>query len=722
MIRFVIESVGRLARWRGLAAALMLSLALQVLYQIGTPLLFKIIFDDAIAVRRFDVLIAAIASLGGLLVILGVAGVLQEAVMARLAVRSVNVLRSAIFDRIQAHGPDFFEQTSTGVIGERFGSDIAAIELAILRAVPAVLLHGTVILAACVLLIMIRWQLALVAFGSMTAIILAPLLFAGRSERAGRALNEATTALAGMVQESAFAQLIVRIFDLRPARREMFQNRLAAIAALGAKSHFQTGMIARSTYIASGFTQIVVVGTGAYLAFRGAITTGEFIAFVGLLLNIGESVSNLTTVVPLLASGAAAMKRVEEVVARQPVCLESPNARPIGAFDKDIRFENVSFSYDGSRQALNNVSVVIGKGESVAFVGPSGCGKSTMLSLILRLRLPGSGRILIDDTPNENITESSLRNLMATVPQTPVLLSGSIRQNLLLAAPSASEADLHRALQAAAIDAAVSGLPEGLDTSVGSAGGQLSGGERQRVAIARALLRNSPILVLDEATSALDPASESQINRAILAEAGRRTIVAVTHRLSSVVQFDRIVVFEDGRVVESGNHGDLLANGGLYQKLWEKQHGFEIAADDAMASVSPERLRAIPFLSTADQDTLEQFANTLVFERFHEGSYICRQRDRGDKFYILMRGTIEILATDRNGSTRLLRTLTDGDFFGEIALVENRPRTASVRARTECWCLALPRKSFLLQLAKDQALADVIRNGIRSRLKEQSSL
>ena len=721
MIRFLARSVRQLASWRGLAAALALALLLQTLYQIGTPLLFKVIFDDAIAAHRADVLVYAIAGLAGLLTALAIGGVLQEFAMARLAVRSVNRLRQAIFDRIQAHAPDFFQHTSSGEIGARFGSDLAAYEMALLRALPNIILQGAVFLLACGCLLFIHWQLALVAFASMTVIFLAPMPFASRAARASRSLNEANTTLADMVHESALAQLVVRVFNLQRERRTAFASRLSSLLVPGARTHFHTGMVARAAYVASGLTQMLIIGVGAYLAFQGVITSGQLIAFVGLLLSIGEAVTNISSVLPALIAGADALLRVDAFLALEPRRIEAMDARPFAGLERSIRFEDVSFSHDGVNRVLDGVSLEIGKGQAVAFVGPSGCGKSTMLSLLLRLNAPTAGRICFDDCPLENITEASLRALMSSVPQMPILLGGTIRDNLRLARMVATEEDMVRAMRMAAIDEDVAALPGGLDTPVGTGGGQLSGGQRQRIAIARAMLRDGPILVLDEATSALDPDAEFEINRAMLAEAGRRTVISVTHRLSSVTEFDRIFVFEGGRLLESGSHDELLRRNGLYRRLWDKQHGFEIDTADAIASVSAQRLRSIPFFANVGEGTLERFADVFVVERFREDSCVFRQGDAGDKFYILIRGAIEVWVTDLAGRQIILTVLTDGDFFGEIALVEDRPRTATVRARTDCWCLALPRKSFLAELRKDPVLAGVVQQAIRSRLDEQAA-
>ncbi len=191
----------------------------------------------------------------------------------------------------------------------------------------------------------------------------------------------------------------------------------------------------------------------------------------------------------------------------------------------------------------------------------------------------------------------------------------------------------------------------------------------------------------------------------------------MTHRLSSVTAFDRIFVFDRGGLVDEGCHDQLLSRAGVYQMLWEKQHGFEVDDEHTFVSVTPARLRAVPFLAAAGEQTLERFADAFVFERFADGATICVQGEPGDKFYILMRGTVDVELEDQTGHTRVLGRLVDGDYFGEIALLEDRPRTATIRARSHCQCLALPRKSFIQGLGGDPVLAASIRNAIRDRLE-----
>ena len=259
-------------------------------------------------------------------------------------------------------------------------------------------------------------------------------------------------------------------------------------------------------------------------------------------------------------------------------------------------------------------------------------------------------------------------------------------------------------------------MPEGYDTAVGERGGRLSGGQRQRIAIARALLRDPRVLVLDEATSALDSATEAAINRTLERAAEGRTLVSVTHRLASIVGMDHIFVMEAGRLVEHGRHKELLALGGVYAELWEKQHGFFID-DGGGTRVEASRLRSIPMLQSLDDGSLSQLADIFCAERCPADREVFREGDPGDKFYIVARGRLTVWVNTPDGSQKKIRTMDDGDHFGEIALMEDTPRTATVRTSTDCIFMTLARDPFLKLLNHEPKLRESFQKVVAKRLK-----
>jgi ATP-binding cassette subfamily B protein len=264
-------------------------------------------------------------------------------------------------------------------------------------------------------------------------------------------------------------------------------------------------------------------------------------------------------------------------------------------------------------------------------------------------------------------------------------------------------------------------MPEGYDTVLGEHGARLSAAATQRLAIARAILRDPEILLLDEATSALDPADEIEVSRALRGLAGNRTVIAATHRLSTVADADHIFVLDDGALVEQGSHYELLAADGVYANLWRKQAGFTFSMDGRHVDVDARRLTAFPILGSLDEEKLAELTPFFATETFAPGREIVRQNDPGDKFYIIARGKVEVWRTEeRSGNRASLAILQDGDFFGEITLITGFPRTATVRAKTLCTCISLGRGHFNRMMDRFPELRKSLSEIALQRLRESS--
>jgi ATP-binding cassette subfamily B protein len=270
----------------------------------------------------------------------------------------------------------------------------------------------------------------------------------------------------------------------------------------------------------------------------------------------------------------------------------------------------------------------------------------------------------------------------------------TVRDNIQLGKLDATSEEIAKAAKDAELDGAVAKLARGMVTMVGHGGSRLSGGERQRVALARALVRSPAILLLDEATSALDPATEAAVARTLTRLAKDRTIISITHRLTTAVDADRIFVLADGQIVESGTHAELLARGGTYAEMWRKQEGIVVSPDGQYATVTPERLREIPLLKPLSDAQLASLCGAFALERASRGQTVLTEGEAGDAFYIIARGSVTVTAARSDGGTRELARLTEGDQFGEMALLKQAPRNATVTARTDCLFLTLPRQAF----------------------------
>ena len=299
----------------------------------------------------------------------------------------------------------------------------------------------------------------------------------------------------------------------------------------------------------------------------------------------------------------------------------------------------------------------------------------------------------MDGRDLREVTQASVRAQMGAVFQETVLFNATIRENIRIGRPRASDEEVEAAARAAEIHDFIASLPAGYDTDAGERGSRLSGGQRQRVALARAFLRDPAVLILDEATSALDSATESAIQETLRRLQRGRTSVSVTHRLAQAAGADLIFVLDRGRVVDAGSHEELLGRGGLYQQLWSRQSGFLVSEDGRKAQVRAARLGAVALFAGLDDQTLAAIAARFESERTPAGRLVFDEGDPGEKFYLLVRGRVEVLRRD-GGPLGRVAVLEDGDCFGEVALIEEVPRTAAVRTLDPCVFLTLGRTQF----------------------------
>jgi ATP-binding cassette subfamily B protein len=317
---------------------------------------------------------------------------------------------------------------------------------------------------------------------------------------------------------------------------------------------------------------LVVLAIGAYLATKGQITIGTFVTFESAFWEVSYNITHIMHFIPVSIQSAAAVRHIQEMLDEPTRGADRPGAPDLPRISHDISFERVTFQYEGSETpVLDNLSLKLDVGKTIAIVGPSGSGKSTLLNLILRLYVPDEGRVAIDGVDIRKVTRESLRQSMAVVFQENMLFNMSIRENIRLGKEGATDKEVEEAARKAEIHRYIMGLPQKYDTQVGERGDTLSGGQRQRVAIARAIVRDPSILLLDEATSALDQTTEAAINKTLMKLAKGRTMIFSTHRLSSVVDMDEIIVISGGKAIERGSHAELLAAHGMYRKLWDDQ-------------------------------------------------------------------------------------------------------------------------------------------------------
>ena len=561
-----------LGNYRKLVAFVTFGVLVETLFNVIMPLSLKFLIDDALGEEDFQALYKILGVLAVAGIITSIIAVWYERWDARLAANIIADVRSRLFEHVQNLPSSYFARTKRGEILSRFSIDLAAFEGSIKTFANSAALPFLELIAGIILMVFLNWQLAAVALLVFPITLIGPRILTPKAVQANyeQKLNEA--ALLGMVQENVAAQAVVKAFSLQRRAFGWFTLRNQDVRIKTASAVFLSTMVERTVTISVLLLHLVVLAIGAYLATKGQITIGTFVTFESAFWEVSYNIAHLMHFIPVSIQSAAAVRHIQELLDEPTRGADRPGAPDLPRIENDITFDRVTFQYEGAQTpVLDGFTLKLDFGKTIAIVGPSGSGKSTLLNLILRLYVPDEGRVAIDGVDIRNVTRESLRRSMAVVFQENMLFNMSIRENIRLGKEGATDEEVEEAARKAEIHIYVSGLPEGYDTQVGERGDTLSGGQRQRIAIARALIRNPSILLLDEATSALDQTTEAAINRTLLNVAEGRTMIWSTHRLTSVVEMDEIIVISGGRAIERGSHAELLAKGGVYRKLWDDQ-------------------------------------------------------------------------------------------------------------------------------------------------------
>lgn len=698
LARTLLSNTRRDRRAVGVIAA---ALVIESLFGALIPVAIGHLIDRSIPERNVGSLTAILGTLGVGAILVSAVGVLRDYLYARVQSGILRNLRVAMFERLQRLSLDWFGRTQSGDILARFSGDLAAVDAALLGAPPWVFLPAVDVVIATVVLFWLDWRLALLGMLIWPACLVGPRYFGRRATAAAdeRKRDEGDTLAA--VHENVAAQTTLRLFLLGREAGQRFTRRADQLAASSHRLGFASAMVERSAGVGINTLRVLVLGVGAVMAFTGSLTLGRLASFQAVFLVLSSALSWISQYAPTMLQAAGSMRRVRELLEEETEPADDEAKPDLGSLRRGIELRGVTYEYPNGRRGVELLSLTIPRNSSVAIVGPSGSGKSTMLGLLLRLHDPTRGSILLDGRNLREGSVASLRRRIGVVTQDSFLFSASLGENIRLGRPQATRAEVEAAARAAEIHEFIESLPSGYDTRVGDGGLRLSGGQRQRVAIARALVRNPDLLLLDEATSALDAATEAAVNATIREMSAGRTVVSVTHRLSTVAAADRIFVLSGGRLVEDGTHEGLLGLGGVYHTLWHKQHGFLTAGEDGggRIEVTPARLRRVPLLSSLDDATLEELAGMFVVERRPAGTALVYEGEAADKFYIIVRGRVEVTRTSGDEAA-VLAILDDGDYFGEMGLLQDVPRNATVRTQSECSCLVLDRERFRTLIAR----------------------
>jgi ATP-binding cassette subfamily B protein len=574
-----------LGNYKKLIAFVALGILVETLFNVIMPLSLKFLIDDALGEEDFLALIKILSVLGIAGIITSIVAIWYELWDARLAASIISDVRTRLFDHVQNLPAAYFARTKRGEILSRFSVDLSAFEGSVKNFGNSAALPFLELVAGIILMLFLNWQLAAVSLLVFPITLIGPRILTPRAVKANYEQKQNESALLGMVQENIAAQAVIKAFTLHRRTFGWFKLRNEATREKLASATFLSTMVERTVTVAVLLLHLVVLAIGAYLATKGQITVGTFVTFESAFWEVSYNIAHVMHFIPVSIQSAAAVRHIEELLDAPTRGADRPGAPDLPRITHDISFEHVTFQYEGAQApVLDNLSLKLDVGKSIAIVGPSGSGKSTLLNLILRLYVPDEGRVTIDGVDIRKVTRESLRDSMAVVFQENMLFNMSIRENIRLGKEGASDEEVVEAARKAEIHRYIMSLPQKYDTPVGERGDTLSGGQRQRIAIARAIIRNPSVLLLDEATSALDQTTEAAINHTLLKVAKGRTMIWSTHRLTSVVDMDEIIVISGGRAIERGTHEDLLAQGGVYRQLWDDQglapHPAAIADDD----------------------------------------------------------------------------------------------------------------------------------------------
>ncbi|MEU3777811.1 ABC transporter ATP-binding protein [Streptomyces sp. NPDC032472] len=576
---------------RELAFFLLLSIVTALL-AVATPVLASRVVTAIVDGRASSTVVRLALLIAGIAVAEAGLGLLTRKLSATLGEGLILDLRKAVFDHVQRMPVAFFTRTRTGALVSRLNNDVIGAQRAFSNTLSGVVANTVTLLLTLAVMLGISWQITLLALVLLPVFVLPARRMGARMAALQREAAALNAAMGTQMTErfSAPGATLVKLFG-RPADESAeFAARAGRVRDIGIRTAMAQSAFITALTLVSALALALVYGLGGYYALRGTLDAGNVVALALLLTRLYAPLTALAGARVEVMSALVSFERVFEILDLKPLIAQKPDARRVPEGPVSVEFDRVSFGYPapdkvslasleevatldarGGTQVLHEVSFRAEPGQVVALVGSSGAGKSTIAQLLPRLYDADAGAVRLGGVDVRDLTADSIRDTLGMVTQDGHLFHESVRANLLLARPGASEEELWEALRRARLEGLVASLPDGLDTVVGERGYRLSGGERQRLTIARLLLARQRVVILDEATAHLDSTSEAAVQEALGEALAGRTAVVIAHRLSTVQAADLILVVENGRIVERGTHTALLAAGGRYEELYRTQ-------------------------------------------------------------------------------------------------------------------------------------------------------
>lgn len=485
--------------------------------------------------------------------------------------RVITDLRKKVYQHLHKLGFRFFAERRLGEITSRLTNDVGSIRTALTDSLPQLLTITFSLIGSVSLMVMLNWRLSSVIFLTVPVVTIATRYFGKKIRELSRGIQDELADSTAVAEDALGAVRLVKAFVREDYEVDRYQTAVEKLFTTARRKVVLTQLFWSGVGILFMSTLVIIFWYGGKEVLAGRLTAGDLVAFIIYALNISRSINQSSRLYTAVNSAAGASERIFELLDEIPEIEDLPGSKPLNNVKGQVTLENLQFAYEDGRDVLKGISFEGKAGETIALVGPSGAGKTTLLNLLPRFYDPQNGSILIDGKDIRNLQVKSLREKISIVPQEIHLFGTSIKENILYGKLDAADDEVIRAAKDANAHEFILETEYGYDTPIGERGVKLSGGQRQRLAIARAILKNPAILLLDEATSSLDSESEAQVQEALYRLMQNRTTFVIAHRLSTVQHADRILVLDEGEIVEEGTHLELIEQKGLYSHLYELQ-------------------------------------------------------------------------------------------------------------------------------------------------------